>query len=155
MDPSRTQWEEDPQKLRRGAPVGSSWSASTPFAGDGNNGELGFDWGLNASLLFGRQKVRTHHQTTARYHGPKYAQFSRPIEYQLPATPDHIRGRSVIVPDIGAFAGVSWRYQNAKVSFGYRADEFFGAMDGGIDTHKNENLGFFGPYVKISIGLGG
>jgi hypothetical protein len=61
----------------------------------------------------------------------------------------------VAVPNLGGFAGVSWRYQNAKVSFGYRADEFFGAMDGGLDKHKSENVGFFGPYANISIGLGG
>ena len=29
-----------------------------------------------------------------------------------------------------------------------------GATDGGIDTRKSENRGFFGPYASISIGLG-
>jgi len=61
----------------------------------------------------------------------------------------------VAVPNVGALFGVSYKYQNAKVSFGYRVDEFFGAMDGGIDTRKSENRGFFGPYANISIGLGG
>jgi hypothetical protein len=37
----------------------------------------------------------------------------------------------------------------------YRADFFFGAMDGGIDTAKKENVGFYGPFATISIGLGG
>jgi iron complex outermembrane receptor protein len=67
----------------------------------------------------------------------------------------HNRSRLVAVPNVGGFAGISFKYQNAKVSFGYRADEFFGAMDGGIDAHKSENRGFFGPYANISIGLGG
>jgi hypothetical protein len=49
---------------------------------------------------------------------------------------------------------VSWRTSNAKVSLGYRADMFFGAIDGGIDTRKNENRGFYGPFASISIGLG-
>jgi hypothetical protein len=44
---------------------------------------------------------------------------------------------------------------HAIVSFGYRADGFFGAIDGGIDTYKSYNRGFFGPYANISIGLGG
>jgi iron complex outermembrane receptor protein len=67
----------------------------------------------------------------------------------------HNRSRMVAVPNVGALFGLSYKYQNAKVSFGYRADEFFGAMDGGIDTHKSENRGFNGPYATLSIGLGG
>ncbi|HVP85004.1 MAG TPA: hypothetical protein VMS78_09800 [Rhizomicrobium sp.] len=43
----------------------------------------------------------------------------------------------------------------AKVSLGYRADFFFGAMDGGIDTRESYNRNFYGPYASISIGLGG
>jgi iron complex outermembrane receptor protein len=67
----------------------------------------------------------------------------------------HNRSRMVAVPNLGAFVGLSMKYNNAKVSFGYRADEFFGAMDGGIDTYKSYNRGFFGPFASISIGLGG
>jgi iron complex outermembrane recepter protein len=131
-----------------------SWSASAPFAGSVQDGQLTFDWGLNAALLFGRQKARTHHQTTGRYHGAKYAQASRPITYHAPATPDHTRSRNVSVPNVGGFAGLSFRYTNAKVSIGYRADMFFNAMDGGIDARKSENRGFYGPYASISVGLG-
>ncbi len=43
---------------------------------------------------------------------------------------------------------------DAKISLGYKADFFFGAIDGGIDARKNENRAFFGPYASISIGLG-
>jgi|HubBroStandDraft_2_1064218.scaffolds.fasta_scaffold44336_3 hypothetical protein len=51
----------------------------------------------------------------------------------------------------------NWRdsLQNFKVSAGYRADFFFGAMDGGLDTAKKENVGFYGPFATISVGLGG
>ena len=59
----------------------------------------------------------------------------------------------VIVPNVGGFAGLSFRYADAKVSFGYRADFFFGAIDGGIDARKSETLGFYGPFATISIGL--
>ncbi len=45
-------------------------------------------------------------------------------------------------------------YSDAKISFGYKADFFFGAIDGGIDARKNENRAFFGPYASISIGIG-
>ncbi len=47
------------------------------------------------------------------------------------------------------------RYSNAKISFGYRADEFFGAMDGGQETAKKYNRGFAGPYLNLSVGFGG
>jgi hypothetical protein len=110
---------------------------------------------MNAALLFGRQKAVTHHQTTARYHTHKYAAGYRAIVYQHPATPDHTRANSVVVPNIGGFAGLSLRYINAKVNLGYRADFFWGAMDGGIDVGKKENQSFHGPFATISIGLGG
>jgi hypothetical protein len=61
----------------------------------------------------------------------------------------------VTVPNIGGFAGLSFRYNVAKISFGYRADFFFGAMDGGIDTRKNYDRNFYGPFASVSIGLGG
>ena len=66
----------------------------------------------------------------------------------------HNRSRTVAVPNVGARWRASFvplcRY--AKVSFGYRVDEFFGAMDGGIDVHKSYNFGDSGPFVNISIG---
>jgi hypothetical protein len=60
-----------------------------------------------------------------------------------------------VVPDLGGFAGLSWCVPNAKVAIGYRADFFFGAMDGGIDGAHRENVGFYGPFASISVGLGG
>ena len=41
------------------------------------------------------------------------------------------------------------------MSFGYRADFFFGAIDGGIDKRHSETLNMSGPFVTISFGLGG
>ena len=62
---------------------------------------------------------------------------------------------TVTVPNVGGFAGLSFQIQNFKVSAGYRADLFFNAMDGGIDTRKSENIGFYGPFASVSVGLGG
>ena len=59
-----------------------------------------------------------------------------------------------MVPNIGGFAGISWRLPTAKVSIGYRADFFFNAIDGGIAARKSENRGFYGPFASISIGIG-
>ena len=144
------------QRSFRGLGPSLSWSASTPFIGNQQAGELTVDWGLNAALLFGKQKTRTHHQTTGRYH---YATLfhnahTRYITYQAPAVPDHFRSKSIMVPNVGGFAGISFRYVDAKISVGYKADFFFGAIDGGIDARKEENRGFFGPFASISVGLG-
>jgi|SRR6185437_7384893 len=134
-----------------------SWKASAPLAGNVQDGAIMANWGLNAAVLFGRQRTRTHHQTTARYfsaNGPIRTHIVVPHTVsRFPATPDHMRSRGVTVPNIGAFAGLSLEYPNAKVSFGYRADFFFGAMDGGIDTRKTYDRNFYGPFATISIGL--
>ncbi len=126
-----------------------SWDASTALMGDSNNSEIALDWGVDGALLFGRQSVRgNHHTTTAFYTGS----FPKSVSHQsVPLN----RKRSVTVPNIGGFAGLSWRAPNAKVAVGYRADIFFGAMDGGIDAAHREDVGFYGPFATISIGLGG
>jgi len=130
-----------------------SWNASTPVKGRPQNGELDFDWGVNAALLFGRQKAQVSHHATEQYHPKaKYAQRYTVTQYAI--TPP-ARERAVIVPNIGGFAGITYRIQNFKVSAGYRADLFFGAMDGGIDTARKENVGFYGPFASVSIGIGG
>jgi len=132
-----------------------SWNASAPFAGNTDDGEISFDWGINGALLFGRQKANVHHQTTARLHpSGNYTRVPRSTLYRH-TPPDQARSKSVTVPNVGGFAGLSFRYDAAKVSFGYRADFFFGAMDGGIDARQSEDRNFFGPFAKVSVGLGG
>lgn len=134
-----------------------SWDASASLARSNNDAEISLDWGLNVAVLFGRQKARTSHHTTGRYY-PKYiTQYSTNIAYRNPATPgasiNHARSRSIVVPNVGGFASLSFRYTNAKVSLGYRADIFFGAMDGGIDSRKTYDRSFYGPFASISVGL--
>jgi iron complex outermembrane receptor protein len=141
----------------RGVGPSISWSNSSPIAGNPQDGEIDVDWGANAALLFGRQRAKVHHQTTSRYHHGKYYYSSTP-NYRTTlyrhTPPDKVRSRNVTVPNVGGFAGLSYRYADAKLSFGYKADFFFGAIDGGIDAAKKENRGFYGPYASISIGLG-
>jgi hypothetical protein len=129
-----------------------SWNSSETIAGNSESGALQFDWGVNAALLFGRQKVKISHQTTGRYHSSsaRYA-GDLPITYQRSV--DHSRSHGVVVPDIGGFAGLSVKYPNVKVSLGYKADFFFGAMDGGVDVRKTEDVGFHGPFATVSVGL--
>lgn len=130
-----------------------SWQASAPFAGNVQAGEITFDWGVNAAVLFGKQRTKIHYQSSATYRhyqsGGKYILDHLPTHHANTA-----RSRSVAVPNVGGFAGLSFRYSDAKVSFGYRGDFFFGAMDNGFDTRKSDTRGFYGPYASISVGIG-
>lgn len=138
----------------RGIGPSLAWNSSTPIGADGG---FAFDWGLNGAILFGRQKSTGHHQTTAYHYVEKYGPQRHPL-YQLAypkQSTDHARSHSVVVPNIGGFAGLSLRWPNARLSVGYRGDFFFGAMDGGIDSRESKARNFYGPYASISIGLGG
>lgn len=130
-----------------------SWTASAPFAGSLASGQLAVDWGIDAAVLFGRQRVNASHQTTSFYHSNNFSHYR--VVVGTPVNTASKRERSIIVPNIGGFAGASWRLENISARFGYRADFFFGAMDGGIDQRKPGAIGFHGPFVTIGIGLGG
>jgi outer membrane receptor protein involved in Fe transport len=134
----------------RGVGPSISWTGSMPVEGNLQDGELTLDWGANGALLFGRQKAHAQHHESANY-GLFIAQYVSLYD----RTASRSAVRSVTVPNLGGLAGVSYRFNNAKVSIGYRGDFFFGAIDGGIDARKSETLGFFGPFAKISIGIGG
>jgi iron complex outermembrane recepter protein len=136
-----------------------SWNGSVPFAGNRQDGEIMFDWGANAALLFGKQRARVQHQESGHYNGGgglAHAYYT--LVYQHPSSGHPAHGHdnlhSVTVPNVGGSVGLSWRAENFKISVGYRADMFFGAMDTGIDAVKKSNMTFNGPYASISIGLG-
>jgi hypothetical protein len=133
-----------------------SMNGSQAFAGNPDEGELSFDWGINGAVLFGRQKVHGSHKTTGEYFTNHFTAFGfAPKSTYSPPPKSIARTRSVVVPNVGGFAGLSVRRANAKVSFGYRADFFFGAMDAGIDARRTETMSFHGPFVSLSVGLGG
>jgi len=132
-----------------------SWDGSAPVAGHPDAGEVTFDWGANAAVLFGRQRVKGFHKSNNLYF---YGNIAQPTGLRLDVDYNNhpiTRSRSTIVPNVGGFAGVSVRYPNVKVSLGYRADFFFGAMDQGIDTRDSTTQSFNGPFATVSIGLGG
>lgn len=143
------------QRNFRGVGPSVSWNASAPLA-EGEDSSLAFDWSLNGALLFGRQKVKVRHQSSIFYHPPSQNGLGKMAANFVTALPGgRTQTRSVTVPNIGGSAGLSFRYTDAKISFGYRADMFFGAMDGGLDARKSYDRAFFGPYASVSIGLGG
>lgn len=126
-----------------------SWDGATPLIGSLNDG-VTFDWGANAAILFGRQKANLNlHTNDTRYY--KYGAHT--VLSDSTVAPNC--NRIVAVPNLGAFAGFSWRLPNGKVSFGYRGDFFFGAIDGGIAAAQRNTNGFYGPFASVSIGLGG
>lgn len=140
----------------RGIGPSLSWTGSAPFVGNPREGEISFDWGLNGALLFGRQKASGVHETSKAFESFSYFQGVVPhVHPQYHHTTPFSRSRSVVVSNVGVLAGLSFRYSDAKVSFGYRADYFFGAMDVGIDARKTTAIGFQGPFAKLSVGLGG
>ena len=159
---------ETNQRSFRGVGPSVAWKASAPFVGNPDRGELTLDWGANAAILFGRQKAGGHHQTTVHgYYKKSWDDGSCPIKHNF-ANGFHTcsithhsqaagfnRARTVIVPNVGGFAGLSFSFTNAKISAGYRGDFFFGAMDTGNDTRTTKTVGFYGPFATISIGLGG
>jgi iron complex outermembrane recepter protein len=138
----------------RGIGPSLSWNGSTPFAGNAHDGELAVDWGVNAALLFGKQKARVQHQESSHYVMKQWVFAGGYYSGYHAVPPARITDRSLTVPNVGGFAGVSWRVQDFKVSMGYRADFFFGAMDTGIDARRNSNAAFNGPYASISVGIG-
>ena len=129
-----------------------SWDDSAMMFGGADTSSVSLDWGLNAALLFGRQKMQAHHTTTAHHGSQRHGSGPLPTLYPTNVH-STARSRSIIVPNIGGFAGFSLRFPNAKVSVGYRIDAFFGAMDGGVDTRKTYDRDFYGPFATISIGL--
>jgi len=133
-----------------------AWDANQILFGNTEGGEFTLDWGANAAVLFGRQSVNAQHFTSyCHVNG-----VSGGVAGCITNLPSHTktttskRSRRRTVPNLGGYIGASARYNNAKLSFGYRADTFFGAMDGGQETAKDSNRGFYGPYMNISIGLG-
>jgi hypothetical protein len=131
-----------------------TWDASANLGGSDNGAQVSLDWGINAAVLFGRQRSDTHHQTQG-IHRTGFFSAGNVISSYSYDGPDRSRSRNVTIPNVGGFVGVSVRFPSAKVSLGYRGDFFFNATDNGIDSRKSADQKFYGPFANISIGLGG
>jgi len=134
----------------RGVGPSISWTASAPIAGSTQNG-LSLDWGINAALLFGKQKTKAQHRThvvTSCYVGGCASRSP----YDDTSRTEHTK--TVTVPNLGGFAGFSYRVEDVKISLGYRADFFFHALDTGIAGQHSDTRGFYGPFASLSFGLG-
>jgi hypothetical protein len=130
-----------------------AWDNSAPILGNADHTQVTIDFGINGAVLFGRQKANVSHQTTGGYHSNNAEYTAEPVITYQPPPHRTARSRSVVIPNVGGFAGLSFKFPNAKVSLGYRADVFFGAIDGGIDARKTYDRSFYGPFANFSIGL--
>ena len=158
-------WEFDSQEKRSFRGVGPEvmWDANQPILGNEAEGEVTLDWGINVAVLFGRQSaILSHAVNHCRVDGfgslewCEGGSLGATGDNRIPEPPDNVsRSRRVTVPNLGGYVGASMRYRNSKISFGYRADTFFGAIEGGEETPDSEVRGFYGPYLNISLGLGG
>jgi len=145
------------QRSFHGVGPSLSWSGSTPFAGNADGAEFTFDWGMNAAVLFGRQKAKVDRKDAMYDNYQTFNVGAGDLPQRFTHTQFHhyTRSRAVAVPNVGGFAGMSLKFPSAKVSLGYRADFFFGAMDAGIADRHTVDMSFHGPFATISIGLGG
>jgi len=138
------------------------WEASTSLWGNpAHDGEISVDWGVGAALLFGKQKNKAEHQTFGSHYCFGEFCFGASSLYAgaIRATPFHNSGatrseKRVTVPNLGGSIGLSYRFEDIKLSAGYRGDFFFRAIDTGIPGHHAITRGFQGPYASISVGLG-
>lgn len=130
-----------------------SWNGWARLLGEPESVEVNMDLGINAAVLFGRQRSQGQHKTTANDYHYSVGYGAQTIHNPVPSPVDHNRSRSVAIPNLGGFVGLSLKFPNAKVSLGYRADVFFGAVDGGIDARKTYDRSLYGPFANFSIGL--
>ena len=129
-----------------------TWDASAPVAGNAEDGEITLDWGVNAAVMFGRKKASGSGEVESTRCGYGTLAHCHNVHQTSHA---FSRSKHASVPNLGGYLGASVLYHNAKISLGYRTDMFFGAIDGGQETARSENRGFYGPYLNVSLGLGG
>ncbi|HSZ74617.1 MAG TPA: hypothetical protein VK779_07345, partial [Rhizomicrobium sp.] len=110
---------------------------------------LSLDWGVNGALLFGKQKTMLDVENRHHY------LISEVVTHGVSTYSGFTRGRNRIIPNLGANAALSFNLPAAKVTVGYRADFFFGGIDGGVDSYRNVTRAFYGPFATVSVGIGG
>jgi len=94
--------------------------------GNPQNATVAVDWGINASILFGRQKANVSHQTSAHYFRYKYVNpthvFQGLTHYVTTINRGgHSNSLSVVAASVGDFVGLSMKFPNSQVSFAIAA----------------------------------
>jgi hypothetical protein len=141
----------------RGAGPTVSWDASLPVWGGEQNGRVTLDWTVTAGALFGKQKTAASgaqgsEYVTAHYNSINWDTLPPPPQTTIAIAP---RSKSATVPVVDLSLGLSYDVQRFKVGAGYRWERYFNALDAGFTEHKSYDRTIDGPYVRISVGLGG
>jgi len=141
------------QSWHRFTGVGPSiaWNASAPLTGHSQEEGISLDWGINFALLFGKQKNKVQHDTSVA--GNCYMGFCPPNSHYKDTSQSE-NTKTITVPNLGGFAGLSYRVEDVKISLGYRADFFFHALDTGVAGQHADTRGYYGPFASLSFGLG-
>jgi hypothetical protein len=65
--------------------------------------------------------------------------------------------KSVVVPNVEAFAAMSWQLSDIPGRFtaGYRVDVYFNVIDGGIDEPDSIDRIIHGPFARFTIEFDG
>lgn len=129
------------------------WDASSPLFGDPKrSGEIFLDWGVNAAILFGKQKNSVEHRTSGNKNC--YARrYCTGVTTQYQSNAHSLSSRRTTVPNVGGFAGVSYRIEDMEVSLGYRVDYFLRAIDTGTLGENSGKRDFRGFFASISVGV--
>ncbi len=127
-----------PGKIKRsftGAGPRIAWRGSVPIE---RNPAFSFDWGVSGALLFGRQEATISVGTP---YGDLY--------------PLYDRRKSVVVPNVEAFAALSWQLPDVPGRFtaGYRVDAYFDVIDGGHHEAESVDRIIHGPFARFTIEL--
>ncbi|HVZ18678.1 MAG TPA: hypothetical protein VG897_16270, partial [Terriglobales bacterium] len=90
-----------------------SWDASAALA-ESSNGQFALDWGVNAALLVGRQKFSGQYSSTyVLKTNHRQGTFSTSTTH---SSSIRERSRMTVTPNIGAFAGFSYKWPSTRVS---------------------------------------
>ncbi len=130
------------------------WDATTPLWGDERHGgAISLTWDVNGALLFGKQKDKAQHRTVGANNC--YGRNCNAYVTQYQNTSATRTTKNITVPNLGGAIGISYRFRDLKLNFGYRADFFFHAINTGFTGKSAITRGYQGPYASISVGLGG
>jgi hypothetical protein len=138
-----------------------SWKASKRLFGSDRAGHVALDWALGGGVLFGKQETEVDYDAASRYYvWPVFGLSAdrpgrnNPQSEELDAA-SHDRSEDVTVPFVDLDLGLSYKLEQLRVSLGYHFEEYFDAIDGGVDEQREYDRTYHGPYLRISVGLFG
>lgn len=139
----------------------ASWTASKRLFGSERAGHVALDWALGGGVLFGKQETEVDYDVASRYYvwpafGLSQSPPGRgnPQDEELDEASHEREDNLAVVPFADLDLGLSYKLERLRVSLGYKLEEYFGAIDGGVDERRVYDRTFHGPYLRVSVGFG-